>query len=242
MTGFYQAALSVMLIPAQTPEDHRMTAASFAPFQDLASLLIPHTHAEKIDGAHDVSHLLRVWKNVCAIRDREGGDARVLIAATLLHDCVSVEKDSPFRSSASRLAAVRASELLTEMGWDEESIAAVAHAIEAHSFSAAIIPLTLEARILQDADRLDSLGMIGVARTFYVSGRMGRQLYEPNDPHASQRPYDDMNFAADHFHTKLLHLADSFQTDTGAQMAKIRHDRLKRFLDELMEEIGAPQP
>ncbi|MDU8459148.1 HD domain-containing protein [Pseudomonas syringae group sp. J254-4] len=219
-----------------------MTAASFAPFQDLASLLIPHTHAEKIDGAHDVSHLLRVWKNVCAIRDREGGDARVLIAATLLHDCVSVEKDSPFRSSASRLAAVRASELLTEMGWDEESIAAVAHAIEAHSFSAAITPLTLEARILQDADRLDSLGMIGVARTFYVSGRMGRQLYEANDPHASQRPYDDMNFAADHFHTKLLHLADSFQTDTGTQMAKIRHDRLKRFLDELMEEIGAPKP
>ncbi|KPB30769.1 HD domain-containing protein [Pseudomonas amygdali pv. sesami] len=231
-----------MLIPAQTLEDHRMTAASFAPFQDLASLLIPHTHAEKIDGAHDVSHLLRVWKNVCAIRDREGGDARVLIAATLLHDCVSVEKDSPFRSSASRLAAARARELLTEMGWDEESIAAVAHAIEAHSFSAAITPLTLEARILQDADRLDSLGMIGVARTFYVSGRMGRQLYEPNDPHASQRPYDDMNFAADHFHTKLLHLADSFQTDTGTQMAKIRHDRLKRFLDELMEEIGAPQP
>ncbi|KPB36581.1 HD domain-containing protein [Pseudomonas syringae pv. maculicola] len=231
-----------MLIPAQTPEDHRMTAASFAPFQDMASLLIPHTHAEKIDGAHDVSHLLRVWKNVCAIRDREGGDARVLIAATLLHDCVSVEKDSPFRSSASRLAAARARELLTEMGWDEESIAAVAHAIEAHSFSAAITPLTLEARILQDADRLDSLGMIGVARTFYVSGRMGRQLYEPNDPHASQRPYDDRNFAADHFHTKLLHLADSFQTDTGTQMAKIRHDRLKRFLDELMEEIGAPQP
>ncbi|UBT77503.1 HD domain-containing protein [Pseudomonas amygdali] len=219
-----------------------MTAASFAPFQDLASLLIPHTHAEKIDGAHDVSHLLRVWKNVCAIRDREGGDARELIAATLLHDCVSVEKDSPFRSSASRLAAARARELLTEMGWDEESIAAVAHAIEAHSFSAAITPLTLEARILQDADRLDSLGMIGVARTFYVSGRMGRQLYEPNDPHASQRPYDDRNFAADHFHTKLLHLADSFQTDTGTQMAKIRHDRLKRFLNELMEEIGAPQP
>lgn len=69
-----------------------MTAASFAPFQDLANLLIPYTHAEKIDGSHDVSHLLRVWKNVCAIRDREGGDARVLMAATLLHDCVSVEK------------------------------------------------------------------------------------------------------------------------------------------------------
>ncbi|KPZ26005.1 HD domain-containing protein [Pseudomonas syringae pv. viburni] len=226
----------------RTVKDNRMTAASFAPFQDLANLLIPYTHAEKIDGSHDVSHLLRVWKNVCAIRDREGGDARVLMAATLLHDCVSVEKDSPFRAGASRLAAARARELLSDMGWDEESIASVAHAVEAHSFSAAITPLTLEAKILQDADRLDSLGMIGVARTFYVSGRMGKYLYEPYDPHASQRPYDDKRFAVDHFHTKLLHLADGFQTRTGAQMAKVRHDRLKRFLDELMEEIGAPQP
>ncbi|CAM3030664.1 phosphohydrolase [Pseudomonas floridensis] len=216
-----------------------MIAERFAPFEDLASLLIPHTHAEKVDGSHDVSHLLRVWKNVCAIRDHEGGDARVLIAATLLHDCVAVEKDSPFRASASRLAAARASELLTDMGWDEESITSVAHAIEAHSFSAQVTPLTLEARILQDADRLDALGMVGVARVFYVSGRMGRFLYDPADPQATQRPYDDKNFAVDHFQTKLLHLAEGFQTRTGSDLATVRHQRLKRCLDELMEEIGA---
>lgn len=217
-----------------------MFANRFAPFEDLARLLIPHTHAEKIDGSHDISHLLRVWKNVCAIRDHEGGDARLLLAATLLHDCVAVEKNSPFRSSASRLAAARATELLIGMGWDEESVASVAHAIEAHSFSAQVTPLTLEARILQDADRLDALGMIGVARVFYVSGRMGRFLYDPTDPQSTQRPYDDQNFAVDHFHTKLLHLADSFQTRTGTTLARVRHDRLKRCLDELMEEIGAP--
>lgn len=217
-----------------------MFANRFTPFEDLARLLIPHTHAEKIDGSHDISHLLRVWKNVCAIRDHEGGDARLLLAATLLHDCVAVEKNSPFRSSASRLAAARATELLTGMGWDEESVASVAHAIEAHSFSAQVTPLTLEAKILQDADRLDALGMIGVARVFYVSGRMGRFLYDPTDPQSTQRPYDDQNFAVDHFHTKLLHLADSFQTRTGTSLARVRHDRLKRCLDELMEEIGAP--
>jgi Predicted HD superfamily hydrolase len=216
-----------------------MLANCFAPFEDLARLLIPHTHAEKIDGSHDVSHLLRVWRNICAIRDHEGGDARVLVAATLLHDCVAVEKNSPFRSSASRLAAARATELLTEMGWDEESVASVAHAIEAHSFSAQITPRSLEAKILQDADRLDALGMVGVARMFYVSGRMGRYLYDPEDPHATQRPYDDKNFAVDHFHTKLLHLADGFQTKTGISLARVRHERLKRFLEELMEEIGA---
>ena len=217
-----------------------MTALSFAPFQSLADLLIPHTVAERLDGSHDVSHLHRVWSNVCAIRDTEGGDHQVLLAATLLHDCVSVEKNSPFRSSASRLAAAKATELLAEMGWDEERTQAVAHAIESHSYSANITPTTLEAKILQDADRLDALGMVGVARVFYVSGRMGRYLYDPLDPHATQRPYDDKNFAVDHFHTKLLHLADGFQTRTGASLAKVRHERLKRCLDELMEEIGAP--
>ena len=217
-----------------------MPAATFAPFQDFADRLIPHTQAEKIDGSHDVSHLLRVWKNVCAIRDHEGGDLEILLAATLLHDCVSVEKNSPFRASASRLAAAKATELLTEMGWDEERIAQVAHAVEAHSFSADVTPTSIEARILQDADRLDALGMVGVARVFYVSGRMGSTLYDPLDPHAHNRPFDDKQFAVDHFHTKLLHLADGFQTSAGARFAQVRHERLKRFLGELMEEIGAP--
>jgi uncharacterized protein len=216
-----------------------MTALSFAPFQSLADLLIPHTVAERLDGSHDVSHLHRVWSNVCAIRDTEGGDHQVLLAATLLHDCVSVEKNSPFRSSASRLAAAKATELLAAMGWDEERTQAVAHAVESHSYSANIAPLTLEAKILQDADRLDALGMVGVARLFYVSGRMGSHLYDPADPHAQERALDDKRFAADHFKTKIFTLAQGFQTVTGRHMAHIRHTRAERFLTEFMEEIGA---
>ncbi|MEX6667274.1 HD domain-containing protein [Pseudomonas sp. W2-17] len=216
-----------------------MTALSFAPFQSLADLLIPHTVAERLDGSHDVSHLHRVWTNVCAIRDTEGGDHQVLLAATLLHDCVSVEKNSPFRSSASRLAAAKATELLAERGWDEERIQAVAHAIESHSYSADITPTSLEAKILQDADRLDALGMVGVARLFYVSGRMGSHLYDPADPQAQQRDLDDKRFAVDHFTTKIFTLAQGFQTATGRHMAQVRHARAQRFLMEFMEEIGA---
>ena len=212
---------------------------AFAPFQDLATRLLPHTVAERVDGSHDAAHLLRVWNNVCTIRNKEGGDPEILIAATLLHDCVSVEKNSPLRSTASKLAAARTAELLTEMGWSEERIDAVAHAVEAHSFSAAITPETLEAKILQDADRLDALGMIGVARMFYVSGRMGSSLYDPQDPHAANRDYDDQRFTVDHFHTKLFQLADGFQTATGARLAQVRHARMKRFLEELMQEVGA---
>jgi uncharacterized protein len=216
-----------------------MTALSFAPFQSLADLLIPHTVAERLDGSHDVSHLHRVWSNVCAIRDKEGGDHQVLLAATLLHDCVSVEKNSPFRSSASRLAAAKATELLAEMGWDEERTQAVAHAIESHSYSADITPTSLEAKILQDADRLDALGMVGVARLFYVSGRMGSHLYDPADSQAQQRDLDDKRFAVDHFTTKIFTLAQGFQTATGRHMAQVRHARAERFLREFMEEIGA---
>lgn len=217
-----------------------MPLEHFAPFQDLANRLLPNTKATQDDGAHDFSHLLRVWKNVCTIRNHEGGEPQILVAATLLHDCVAVEKNSPFRASASRLAAARARELLTDMGWDEEMIEAVAHAIEAHSFSAAIAPRSLEARILQDADRLDALGMIGVARLFHVSGRMGSSLYDPLDPHAFARTLDDKRFALDHFKTKILSLAQGFQTTTGARLAQTRHQRVERFLREWLEEIDPP--
>jgi uncharacterized protein len=124
------------------------------------------------------------------------------------------------------------------MGWDEERTQAVAHAIESHSYSANITPHTLEAKILQDADRLDAIGMIGVARLFYVSGRMGSHLYDPSDPQAERRALDDKRFAVDHFKTKIFTLAEGFQTTTGKRMARIRHDRAQRFLQELMGEIG----
>ncbi|OLF55048.1 HD domain-containing protein [Pseudomonas chlororaphis] len=214
-----------------------MTADAFAPLSDLAATLLPHALGPVADGAHDLSHLQRVWANVRRIAQEDGGDLHVLLAATLLHDCVAVEKNSPLRAQASRLSAEKASALLRQLGWPEARVAAVAHAIAAHSFSAAIEPTTLEAWILQDADRLDALGAVGVARTFYVGGRLNRALYDACDPRAQHRDYDDSRFTLDHFHTKLLHLAEGFRTRTGAHLAQVRHARLKRFMDELVEEI-----
>jgi uncharacterized protein len=214
-----------------------MTHAAFAPFQDLAQTLLPHADDDNGDGSHDLSHLQRVWKNAAAIHAAEGGDAQVLFAATLLHDCVAVEKNSPLRAQASRLSAEKAARVLASLHWPRARIEAAAHAIEAHSFSAAVTPSKLEAKTLQDADRLDALGMLGVARCFYVAGRMGRALYDPADPHATQRPLDDTRYTLDHFHTKLLKLSAGFQTATGARLAKLRHDRLQRFLDEFSDEL-----
>lgn len=215
-----------------------MTNATFAPLHTLACELLPHALEPGEDGAHDLSHLQRVWRNVRTLHAEEGGDLEVLLAAVLLHDCVAVEKNSPLRSQASRLAAQKASTVLIAMDWPGAKTTAVVHAIEAHSFSANITPITLEAKILQDADRLDSLGMLGVARTFYIAGRMGSALYDPLDPEAKERDYDDKRFCLDHFHTKLLHLADGFQTTTGQRLAQIRHERLKGFMELFKEEIG----
>ena len=190
-----------------------MTSDAFAPLPELANTLLPHALEPVDDGAHDLSHLQRVWANVRRIAREDGGDLQVLLAATLLHDCVAVEKSSPLRDQASRLSAEKAAALLHRLGWTE-------------------------AKILQDADRLDALGALGVARTFYVGGRLNRAFYDPRDPHAEHRDYDDLNFTLDHFHTKLLHLAEGFQTVTGARLAQVRHARLKRFMDEFIDEIG----
>ncbi|PCE32931.1 HD domain-containing protein [Burkholderia ubonensis] len=214
-----------------------MTTIVFAPFQELAETLLAHWNDADGDGSHDTSHVQRVWKNAAAIHAEEGGDAEVLFAATLLHDCVAVEKNSPLRAQASRLSAERATQVLKSLGWADAKVRAVAHAVEAHSFSAGLVPMTLEAKTLQDADRLDAIGMLGGARCFYVAGRMGSALYDPVDPHARERELDDTRFAIDHFRTKLLKLASGFQTVTGARLAKLRHDRLRRFLDEFADEI-----
>jgi len=211
-------------------------AAAFSPFEALAETLIPHA-TEGDDGSHDIAHILRVFKNAMRIHAQEGGDGRVLAAAVLLHDCVAVEKNSPLRSQASRLAAEKASKILADLGWDRAEIEAVAHAVTAHSFSANITPETLEAKILQDADRLDAIGMVGAARCFYIAGRMGSGLYDPADPLAKERPLDDKAFAIDHFAVKLFKLADGFRTKAGRALAAERHERLKTVLDLFMDEI-----
>ncbi|HCH6763849.1 TPA: HD domain-containing protein [Serratia marcescens] len=231
MTDFPQQELNVSL-PSLTQE----LLQPFSPYQTLAQTLLPLT-LESDDGSHDVAHLHRVWKNCRRISKLEGGDRRILCAAVLLHDAVAVEKNSPQRHLASRMAAEQATLTLARLEWAPADIAAVAHAIEAHSFSAGIPPQTLEAKILQDADRLDAIGLIGVARCFYIGGRMRSALYDAADPRAEHRQYDDKRFSLDHFETKLFKLQDGFQTTAGRQMAEQRTERMRRFVDDLLEEV-----
>lgn len=208
----------------------------FHPFDQLAAKLLD-VSSEEEDGAHDLSHIVRVWRNAKWIHRDEGGDLEALAAAVLLHDCVQVAKDSPSRSKASLLAANEARVRLEALAWEPRRIDTVASAIESHSFSAGIAPTSIEGCILQDADRLDAIGLSGIARCFYTAGRLGSRLYDLADPGAKTRPLDDTRNALDHFPKKLLTLDGSFKTRKGQELAKERHQRLQEFYRAMVAEV-----
>lgn len=216
-----------------------MFVEAFAPFQELAARLL--TWLDKsTDGSHDLSHLKRVWQNARLLaQEEEGANLQLLVAAVLLHDCVHVEKGSPLRDQASRLSAERAGEALRKLGWATRDLEVVTDAVLCHSYSAGLVPTTPEARILQDADRLDAIGLVGVARCFYTAGRLGSSLYQPDDPAGKGRALDDKSYALDHFPKKLLGLATGFTTIAGRRMARQRHAYLQEFYNGFILELGA---
>lgn len=191
------------------------------------------------DASHGLAHIQRVVANAKRIGTSEGAQEEVVIPAAWLHDCVIVEKSSPLRVRASMLAAERAKTFLTEHGYPQQWLAAIGHAIEAHSFSAGILPKTLDAKVVQDADRLDALGAIGVARCFMVGERIGLPVYHPTDPFCQTRTADDRQYVLDHFYVKLLRLPGTMQTDAGRVEAQQRADFLKQFLEQLRRELVA---
>jgi len=124
------------------------------------------------------------------------------------------------------------------MDFPPDRLDAVAHAIAAHSFSANIPAESLEAKIVQDADRLDGLGAVGLARMFYIAGRMGSGLAHPDDPLGVNREYDDRRYALDHIMVKLAKLPGMMQTQGGRALAEERLARLLTFREEFAAEGG----
>lgn len=190
------------------------------------------------DAAHDLAHVERVVGNARSLAATEGARLEIVLPAAWLHDCVTVPKDSPQRAAASRLAAAQAVDWLCEWGWAAALRPEIAHAIEAHSFSAGIAPRTIEARVVQDADRLDALGAVGLARCLMLGGAMGRPLYAADDPWCEQRAPDDRTACVDHFYTKLLKLEGTMQTAAGRHEAQRRTVFLRQYLAELKRETG----
>lgn len=190
------------------------------------------------DPAHDISHVQRVVQNTIRLTREENGNAAVTVPAAWLHDCVSVAKDSPLRAQASKLAATEAIRFLESINYPSELLPQIHHAIEAHSFSANIETNTLDARIVQDADRLEAVGAIGITRCFLTGGSLGTALYEPSDPFAENRDPDDRRYTLDHFYCKLLGLMETMKTEAGKAEAIKRTEYMRGFLGQLRLEIG----
>lgn len=198
------------------------------------------TRLWQADGAHDLGHLRRVWRMARLIAmDESGADLQVLQAAAYFHDAVNLPKDSPDRAKASTLSADLAIKVVPDLGFPAEKLPALHHAIAAHSFSARIPCETAEAKILQDADRLEALGAIGLARMFLVSGALGGAGFDADDPMAMQRPLDDKAFALDHLEVKLFGLVETMNTATGRAIAAERAEWMGSFRTRLLSEIGA---
>jgi uncharacterized protein len=195
--------------------------------------------ADVTDGAHDLGHLDRVWANAQEIAIEVGGaDLEVLLPAAYFHDAINLPKNHPDRARASQASADWAAAYLAQTGFPKSKIPAVAHAIAAHSFSAAISPETLEAEILQDADRLEALGAIGIARMFHVGGAMGGLLFDADDPMALNRPLDDKRFSLDHLEVKLFPIAQTMRTAPGREMALMRVEWMRSFRSRLLRELA----
>ena len=191
------------------------------------------------DSAHDINHLQRVWRNAAILlQDYPQADALVVMAACYLHDLVNLPKSHPERHLASRQAAALACRRLAELDFPAEKLAGVGHAIETHSFSANLPPHTIEARIVQDADRIDALGAVGLARLFYTAARMDSALAHGADPLAQHRELDDKAYALDHIVTKLDKLPGKMQTAAGRALAEQRLAVLTDFRAAFADEWG----
>ena len=180
---------------------------------------------------HHLDHLERVRNSALAIAEKVGGDTVVVEIAALFHD---VSRHNPMlKGCHAKLSAQYTRDLLTQMGWQQETTDAVCYAIETHRFSTGINPVTVEAKIIQDADRLDALGAIGVIRV--VQHSANKPLYRHGE--APESLPDAENYTMDHFKTKILKLIDGFHFRESLEMAQRRYAFTVAFLEEFGEEL-----
>ena len=202
-----------------------------------ATEYIKHLFQDESSG-HDFDHAIRVKEKALYIQRFEGGNKFIISLASLLHDV------DDYKLFPNNKHNENASEFLNEMKITDEEQKAIINIINEISFKAkdSQIPSTLEGKIIQDADRLDAIGAIGIARTFAFGGAKGRKLYD-----FTERPQTDMNYeeyqkrsssSLTHFYEKLLHLKDLMNTSTGKRMAIKRHHFLQVYLKEFLDELN----
>ncbi len=189
------------------------------------------------DSAHDFEHVMRVYKNAQKICKKEKANEKLVLIATLLHDIVSYPKSDKRSKLSSIHSAKKSKQILKKYDFSNEEIIIISNAIRDHSFSQNKVPATLEGKILQDADRLDAIGAIGIARVFATGGSLKRPFYNTDDPFCKTRKPNDKTWTVDHFYQKLLNLESLMNTKSGKMEAKKRTKILKNYLKQLKQEI-----
>ena len=215
-------------------------AFPFPWFESLLARLREHLSSEPFprDAAHDLGHILRVARLALRLAREEGADPEVCVAAALLHDLVYRPKNHPESPQTAQMAADLVPRWCEETVGLEARAEAIAAAVASHSWSGGGTPASLEAAVVQDADRLEALGAIGVARVFATGASFGAQLWHPEDPWAEGRALDDKAWSLDHFERKLLKLEADMKTRSGRDLAESRQGAMLAYLQALRSELG----
>lgn len=207
-------------------------------FEKLCDSYMQQLCANHPDPSHDILHVRRVVILAKKLAVKEKADLSIVIPAAYLHDCIYISKSDSRRSQASQISAEKAVSLLREWGYDEKKLSGIFHAVAGHSFSANLPVETIEAKIVQDADRLDAMGAIGIARCFAFSGLAGRAIYSNDDPFCEAgRSLNDQTNTLDHFYVKLLKLQEKLNTDSARAEGEKRLRTMKDYLSSLKSEI-----
>lgn len=196
------------------------------------------------EAGHDWWHILRVWNNAKLISETEKADMLVVELAALLHDIA----DSKFHGGDEEIGPRVAGDFLASLSVEEPVIKHVQHIIRNISFKVSFGTVDFQSKeleIVQDADRLDAIGAIGIARAFTYGGYKNRELYNPDiEPALNMSKEEYKNSTAptiNHFYEKLLLLKDKMNTDTGRRIAEERHGFMLNYLEQFNNEWNGKQ-
>ncbi|HBI34237.1 MAG TPA: phosphohydrolase [Candidatus Moranbacteria bacterium] len=201
------------------------------------------TYFVNASGCHDWSHVDRVKKLALRIGKQEKADLQIIEIAALLHDIGRKEEmKTKGLFCHAEAGAKTARKLLKKYSLTTDQVENIVHCIEAHRYRNAHIPNTIEAKILYDADKLDSIGAIGVARDFLFAGNAGSNcLYTGNEKRLAKEKkdysYTKEDSALLEYEIKLKHVKDKIVTKTGKKIAKQRHEYMKKFFERFWKEV-----
>lgn len=210
---------------------------------DLLERLIAlsHSYCATEGGSHGPDHSLRVLHTALAIGQQMDGQVHILTPAALLHDIGRKEESlSQGRICHAKRGAELAAPLLNNLGYSAADIDAICHCIRTHRYRGGLQPLTIEAKILFDADKLDSIGAVGIGRAFLFAGQIGSRLHNPETEPSATLPYSLEDTAYREFRVKMSRVRDQMLTPVGRSMAEQRHTFMQTFFDQLTKETGLP--